>query len=126
MTNEEFYQEWLELPPPWRVARVVLDKEAGRVDLGLVHAEGVRWACPLCGETRGVYDHTPERVWRHLDTWPYRTCLHGRLPRVNCPKHGVVQGCAPWAEGDALAYRGYTAPRRPVTRPPVSGRTRPS
>ena len=100
MTKEEFYQELLGLPQPWRVDRVELDKKAGRVDIWLVHPERVRWLCPSCKESLGVYDHTPERVWRHLDTCEYRTYLHGRLPRVNCPKHGVAQVNAAWAEGD--------------------------
>ena len=100
MTKEEFYQELLGLPQPWRVERVVLDRQAGRVDVWLAHPEGVRWHCPWCPGARGVYDHTPERVWRHLDTCEYRTFLHARLPRVKCPKHGVVQVRAPWAEDE--------------------------
>jgi transposase len=100
MTKEAFYQELLGLPQPWRVEKVVLAKETGRVDVWLAHVEGVRWNCPYCGESRSVYDHTAERVWRHLDTCEYRTFLHARLPRVNCAKHGVVQVRAPWAEDD--------------------------
>jgi transposase len=101
MTKEEFYQELLGLPRPWRVARVVLDKAAGRVDVWLMHPEGLRWNCPLCRQALAIYDHVPERLWRHLDTCEYRTFLHARLPRVECPKHGVVQVGAPWAEGDS-------------------------
>lgn len=101
MTKEEFYQELLGLPRPWRVARVVLDKAAGRVDVWLMHPDGLRWNCPCCQAGLAVYDHVPERVWRHLDTCEYRTFLHARLPRVDCPKHGVVQVGAPWAEGDS-------------------------
>lgn len=100
MTIEEFYQESLGLSAPWQVGRVELDKKAGRVDIWLVHPDQVRWLCPCCQERLGVYDHLPERVWRHLDTCEYRTYLHARLPRVSCPKHGVVQVSAPWAEGD--------------------------
>lgn len=35
-----------------------------------------------------TYDHV-ERSWRHLDTYQYETRLHGRVPRVECAKHGV-------------------------------------
>jgi transposase len=103
MTKEEFYEELLALPQPWHVERVVLDKEAARVDVWLAHPGGVRWTSPCCREALAVYDHVPERVWRHLDTCEYRTFLHARLPRVKCPKHGVVQVRAPWAEDDGRA-----------------------
>ena len=46
-----------------------------------------------------VYDHTRERVWRHLDTCDYETWLHGRLPRVSCEKHGVLQTMPPLSDG---------------------------
>ena len=55
-------------------------------------------SCPECGEEGGLYDHSPERVWRHLDTCQFGTYLHARLPRVNCSVHGVKQVAAPWAE----------------------------
>jgi len=103
MTKEEFYEELLELPQPWHVERVALDKGAARVDVWLAHLGGVRWNCPYCPGALAVYDHVPERVWRHLDTCEYRTFLHARLPRVKCPKHGVVQVKAPWAEDDGRA-----------------------
>jgi len=103
MTKEEFYEELLGLAQPWHVERVVLDKGAARVDVWLAHLGGVRWNCPYCPGALAVYDHVPERVWRHLDTCEYRTFLHARLPRVKCPKHGVVQVKAPWAEDDGRA-----------------------
>lgn len=39
-----------------------------------------------------------ERTWRHLDTCQFQTLLTARLPRVDCPEHGVSQVAAPWAE----------------------------
>src|SRR5208282_6834255 len=46
---------------------------------------------PECGEFYGMYDHAPERVYRHLDTCQMETYIHIRPPRVNCPTHGVKQ-----------------------------------
>jgi transposase len=43
-------------------------------------------------------DHADERVWRHLDPCQYQTFLHARVPRVDCPTHGVRQVRVPWAE----------------------------
>ena len=44
------------------------------------------------------YDHAPERQWRHLNTCQFHTLVHARVPRVQCPEHGVVQVKVPWAE----------------------------
>ena len=43
---------------------------------------GVWTAVPL-------YDHQPERRWRHLDTCQYQTILHAEPPRSNCGEHGA-------------------------------------
>ena len=52
-----------------------------------------------------LYDHAEERTWRHLDSCAYRTYLHARIPRVQCPAHGVVQVRIPWAEPKARFTR---------------------
>src|SRR5256884_1223610 len=45
-----------------------------------------------------LYDHQPEREWRHLDTCQYRTILHAAPPRLQCPEHGVRVVKLSWAE----------------------------
>lgn len=96
-----FYQRLLQPPAPWHVARVELSATASQVDVWLEHAAGVRMPCPSCGEPCPVHDHTAERVWRHLDTCESTTWLHARLPRVNCPKHGIGQVTPPMSEGSS-------------------------
>lgn len=68
MQDTELYRYLLGLELPWAVERVNLDVVKQRVDVWATHAEGLRWACPECGEMRPLYDHTPERTWRHLDS----------------------------------------------------------
>ena len=80
------------------MSEVELEVKGEMIDIQVVHDEGVRWPCPECGELLTVYDHAPERVWRHLDTCQFKTCLHARTPRVNCPVHGVRQVKVSWAE----------------------------
>ena len=46
-----------------------------------------------------LYDHAPERIWRHLDSCQFKTLLHARPPRINCKEHGVRQVPSSWAEG---------------------------
>jgi len=45
-----------------------------------------------------VYDHAPERCWRHLDSCQFMTYLYACPPRVNCSEHGVKQVRLPWAD----------------------------
>jgi transposase len=101
MEDRELYRHVLGLEEPWRVDRVQLDIRREQVDVWAVHQEGIRWPCPECGERLSVYDHAPERVWRHLDTCQFKTFLHARIPRVECPTHGVKQTKVSWAEEHA-------------------------
>lgn len=98
MRDTEFYEALLGLRYPWRVDEVKLDLDVGRVDVWIEDSSGVRWECPECKKKSSVYDHSEERVWRHLNTCQYETYLHARLPRIRCPEHGVRQVRAPWAE----------------------------
>jgi transposase len=101
MEDRELYRHVLGLEEPWRVDGVQLDIRREQVDVWAVHQEGIRWPCPECGEHLSVYDHAPERVWRHLDTCQFKTFLHARIPRVECPTHGVKQTKVSWAEEHA-------------------------
>jgi transposase len=98
MEDKELYRHVLGLEKPWRVDKVRLDIRQERVDIWAVHEEGQRWPCPECGIDLSVYDHAPERAWRHLDTCQFKTFLHARIPRVECPTHGVRQVKVSWAE----------------------------
>jgi len=101
MQDKELYRYLLGLEPPWSVERVNLDVEKQRVDVWASHKEGLLWPCPECGEMQPLYDHTPERTWRHLDSCQFMTFLHARPPRVKCKKHGVRQVRLSWAEEKA-------------------------
>jgi transposase len=98
MHDTQLYQTILGLQAPWRIVRVELDQEEERVNLWAEHTPNERWPCPTCQRRLPCRDHTPEREWRHLDTCQYRTILHARVPRVECPDHGVQQVRIPWAE----------------------------
>jgi transposase len=96
--DTEFYRQILGLEAPWTVDRVDLDLSGGRVDVYVKHDKGLRWRCPQCDRELACRDHSPERTWRHLDTCQFQTYVHGRIARVDCPEHGVVQVKVPWAE----------------------------
>ena len=97
MQDTKLFETILGIAAPWRVARVELKTDEKRVELWLEH-EPARWACPDCGAELAGFDHAEERTWRHLDTCQFQTHLHAKIPRVQCPTHGVKQVRVPWAE----------------------------
>ena len=98
MLDTELYCKILGISDPWFVADVDLKVENNTVDIFLDHKRKVKWACPECGRELSCRDHAEERTWRHLDTCQFQTRLHARIPRVDCPEHGVKQAKVPWAE----------------------------
>ena len=97
MRDRELYAKLLGIEAPWFVRDVDMRLDAGEVEIFLSLDESAELACPVCGAACTKYDARP-RTWRHLDTMQYKTLLTAEVPRVNCPKHGVKQVRAPWAE----------------------------
>lgn len=91
------YGDLLGLPVPWQVSRVELDLEGSRVDVWVEYPKGEHPFCPECGQEGDLYDHAPERSWRHLDTMQFETRIHCRVPRCRCREHGVRTMATPWA-----------------------------
>ena len=91
MDEKTFYTKILGLKLPWFVKQVIMDEAGQRIDIYVDHEKEIRVRCPECKEFYGMYDHAPERVYRHLNTCQLETYIHVRPPRVNCPKHGVKQ-----------------------------------
>jgi transposase len=98
MQDTELYRHLLGIEKPWTVGRVELAMKDRRVDVFVEHKPGEEFTCPECGKKLGVYDHAEERTWRHLDSCQFATMLRARIPRVECPEHGVRQASVPWAE----------------------------
>src|SRR6202790_4478845 len=98
MQDRELYRRILGIEAPWYVDSVELKLEAGEIHVRLGHNDLSDWPCPECGAACKLYDHQPERQWRHLDTCQYRTILHAEPPRSACSNHGVRVVKMPWAE----------------------------
>lgn len=101
MQDRELYRRILGIEAPWFVDRVELKLAAGEIHVYLEHHDQRDWPCPECGTACQLYDHQPERQWRHLDTCQYETILHTRPPRTECRKHGVRVVKLPWAEASS-------------------------
>jgi transposase len=100
MDEKTLYAKLLGLTSPWGVEKVELRLADGEVHIWVGLPAKQDWVCPDCLERAPIHDHR-ERVWRHLDTFQYRTLLHARIPRLNCPTHGLRQLRVPWAEGSS-------------------------
>ncbi len=105
MDDKTFFYKLLGLHPPWMITRVILNEAEQRVDIYLDHEKDIQVRCPECDQFYGVYDHSPERIYRHLDTCQMATYIHVRTPRVNCPDHGVKQITSELGEnGSEMTY----------------------
>jgi transposase len=105
MDDKLLFAKILGLRAPWFIKKVVVDDKAQRVDIYVDHEPDIRVRCPVCDTFYGLYDHAPERVYRHLNTCQMQTYIHVRPPRVNCPTHGVKQIGSEFGEnGSELSF----------------------
>jgi hypothetical protein len=98
MEDRELYRRILGIESPWSVTSVDLQLTPKEVHIYLDHDDLPTWPCAECAAPSKLYDHQPERQWRHLDTCQYRTILQAEPPRSQCPTHGVRVVKLPWAE----------------------------
>jgi len=91
------YGQLLGIESPWKVGEVKLEIEAKRVEIALEWTPGTAPCCPECGARCPLKDYLPERTWRHLDVMQFETVLRARVPRADCPEHGVKTVRVPWA-----------------------------
>lgn len=97
LDSRQLYATILGLREPWQIEEVTMDSAAGEVRIRVVLPGGTRWVCPECKAYAPIHDHQ-ERRWRHLDTCQFRTIVEARVPRLDCPTHGIKQLVVPWAE----------------------------
>lgn len=100
------FEKSLNLGPEWKVVAVEFREVEGSRDelhIFVERATGHAMFCSACGGMHGVYD-TREREWRHLDIWQYKTIIHAKVPRVECPLHGVVTVEVPWEAYEAKHF----------------------
>jgi transposase len=97
MSPNELFQAALQLQGTgWRVTSTEFQGDPPQLELHLEHGSEGRVFCPECGQQCGIYD-TVEKRWRHLNFFQYRCELVARVPRANCPDHGVKLTGVPWA-----------------------------
>ncbi len=98
MTGSDIFTLGLGIEPPWRIVDQHLDtgKKPHELRIELASERGGKFPCPECGELCKAHDFS-EHTWRHLNFFQHHCYITARLPRVDCPKHGVRKINAPWA-----------------------------
>lgn len=102
MQDRDFQAKILGIQHPWHVVDVAVSMSPKRIET-FVEFEGGA-SCPICGQNAAKHDHR-ERRWRHLDIYEFAAYVVARIPRVDCPEHGVQQLPVDWADGRS----GFTA-----------------
>ena len=59
-------------------------------------ARGSLFPCPVCGKPCKAHDFA-EFTWRHLNFFQHHCFITAKVPRTDCPEHGVLRITVPWA-----------------------------
>ena len=118
---ESVFGAALGLVSPWQVSQVEFDPDGGRLDIHLDYGRGSQFACPMsdCDQLSCPAHDRLSKQWRHLDFFQHEAYLSARVPRVDCPVHGVHLIEVAWArpgsgftllfEAALLTYAKYMA-----------------
>ena len=110
MRDIDLFQLALGLVPPWMVADAKFDADKKRLDINIDFKTGGRFACPECGKADCPVHDTVKKTWRHLNFFQHQAFLHARIPRIDCPDHGVRLVAVPWARpgsGFTLLFEAF-------------------
>lgn len=78
----------------WEITNIDIDDKVSEVHVELSYtdndykSDGVRYK---------IYDYRPQRKWRHLDLWQYKTYIKAQVPRIKTSE-GIVSIELPWAD----------------------------
>lgn len=92
----QLFDVLLDLEEPWQVKDVTVNTRTEEITIEIMYTT-TKAPCPKTLEMCGIYDHAPQRKWRHLDTMQYKTFIRCRLPRVKNSSGKVVTVKPPWA-----------------------------
>jgi transposase len=79
----------INVSSPWKIEEIKVNPPTKTVNVFIHYEEGATFPCSKCNKDRKVYDSN-YRIWRHLDICDYRCYLNIKIPRINCPEHGIL------------------------------------
>lgn len=88
----------LGLEAPWKLAgqRLDMEKRPHELHLEVVADRGALFPCPECKRACKAHDFAAF-TWQHLNFFQHHCFITARVPRVDCPDHGVKRAPVPWA-----------------------------
>ena len=98
MEAKDVFTLGLGLSAPWKLAnhRLEIEKRPHELHLEVIADRGASFPCSECG--RGCKAHDFESfTWQHLNFFQHHCFITARVPRVDCPDHGVKRASVPWA-----------------------------
>lgn len=97
MDARDVFALGLGLSAPWKLAGQSLDteKRPHELHLEVVAERGALFACPECGRGCKAHDFA-SFTWQHLNFFQHHCFITARVPRVDCPEHGVKRVLVPW------------------------------
>lgn len=86
---KDLFNLLLDFGEDWVIEEIEVDDLKKEVILQMRYKSD-KYYDPDTEEECKLYDHAPEREWRHLDVWEYKSYIRTRLPRV-ITKEGKVK-----------------------------------
>src|SRR5882724_4825790 len=98
MEPKDVFSLGLGLSAPWKLAgqRLDTEKRPHELHLEVVADRGALFPCPDCQRACKAHDFE-SFTWRHLNFFQHHCLITARVPRVDCPDHGVKRVTVPWA-----------------------------
>ena len=83
---------------PWRLVDQRLDtvEQPHVLKIRLEADRGALFPCPDCGRACKAHDFK-EFTWRHLNFFQHHCMITAKVPRTECPAHGVKRVTVAWA-----------------------------
>lgn len=94
--TDQFFDILLNLDENWKVIDVVsnIKQQEIRIEISYIGSQAL---CSKLDAYYPIYDHAPQREWRHLDVLQYKTYISCKLPRFINENGKVETMQAPWA-----------------------------
>lgn len=102
MEAKDVFSLGLGLSEPWKLSgqRLDVEKRPNELHLEVVADRGALFPCPECQRACKAHDFA-SFTWQHLNFFQHHCFITARVPRVDCPDHGVKRVTVPWARPDS-------------------------
>jgi transposase len=98
MEPKDVFTLGLGLSAPWKLVgqRLDIEKRPNELHLEVVADRGALFPCPECDGACKAHDFA-SFTWQHLNFFQHHCFITARVPRIDCPDHGVKRAPVPWA-----------------------------